>query len=529
MFLFYHNKQNPENANYFKGVLFENLLREYLTKLGYDVNVGRSKSDSLEYDLVGKHTISKTQVIGEAKAHSQSIGAEVLTSFVGKLLPRGLTERKITGLFISTSSLTPEASNYYDNLKTQGFNLEKITDKALYNNLKDVYPFIPTDILKNRLIQQKFILLSESLLITDNGLFLTLICGTPNSVNPSYFLLVNQNGDEITDNEFILKLKLNVKDLSHLNYIRREIKTGVKSEKKINKGLLVGDNWIDFRLPAAPKYFIGRENICNEIFNYINNNSDSGIIQIKSRSGVGKSSILSFLDSKFYENRIHTELHDARDIRSILDLFFIVQRFTNSNFLPSDFTDVEAQLKTLFYNTELKKAVLMIDQFESTFTNPDVFYAYESLINIILNYNSKIFVIITRKSDQLTTYDDTKISLNRINSLSIPLELTDFEPIEAKSLIEKINEYSNFRITNEVKNYVLGLASGFPWALKRVMAHIIRMLNLGSTQKELLERNLRLEDLFDEELRSLEENEKGFLKRIANLLPSTIEELEYKL
>ena len=185
----------------------------------------------------------------------------------------------------------------------------------------------------------------------------------------------------------------------------------------------------------------------------------------------------------FSLKNIHTELHDARNIKSIDNIFFIVQRFTQSNYFPNNYEDVEKQIDDLFNNQNIKKAVLMIDQFESTFLNPDIFDAYENLINIIYNYKSKLFVIITRKSDQLTTYDETKISLDRIKSLSITKELVDFEPIEAKTLIEKINEDSKNRISREVKEYALGLASGFPYALRRVMAHITKMISTGLTQK----------------------------------------------
>ena len=530
MFLFYHNKQTQDNASYYKGLLFEDLLREFLTKLGYDVKVGRVKTDSLEYDIGGTERITKTQIVGEAKAYStKPIGVEIITSFVGKLIPKKLVQGKITGLFISTSPFTPEANNYYDSLKEEGYRLEKITDKILFNSIKEVFPFIHKDILKNRLSQQKYSLLSESLLKTEAELFLVLICGSPNSVAPSYFLLINQNGDEITDDNFIAKLKQNIKELSRLTYIKRKTREEFNSERIVSKGLLVGESWVDFRLPASPKHFIGRENICNDIIDKIYSLKHQSIIQIKSRSGVGKSSLLSFLDSKFKENGILTEIHDARDIKSVLDLFVIVQRFTQSNYLPNDFGDVEEQIVELHHKKEINKAVIIIDQFESTFTNPDVFNAYESLINIIFNYGSKLSVIIARKSDQLTTYDESKISLSKINSISSIISLTDFEPNESKTLIAKINDNTNYKIGNEVKSYVLGFAMGFPWLIKRTMAHIIKMISQGFTQKELLERSLNLEDLFSEELLELQEEEKGLLKRIAIHLPATVNELHQKL
>lgn len=529
MFLFYHSKQTsiPDNASYYKGILFEELLKEFLNERGYDVTLRITKNGA-EYDIDGKDRTTGFKIIGEAKAYSEKITIEKFSAFIGKFNPLGIDTSDIRGLFLSTSHLTPEAKEFYTKIREKKDSVIVIAGGELFENIKKEFNLVASINLQNRLTRQRYVIRTDGILMSDLGKFLVLICSSPESVNPSFFLLVNQNGDEISDDKFILKIKQNVKDFKDLSYIKINDRNDFRFERKIERGLLVGNSWIDYRLPAAPQCFVGRESICTEIFDHIENDSQQNIIQIKSRSGEGKSSLLSFLDMNFSKKNIHTELHDARDIKSILNIFVIVQRFTNSSFLPNNFEDVEKQIETLYGSKKINKAVIMIDQFESTFTNPDVFNAYENLISIIFNYRTKIYLILARKSDQLTTYDDREISINKINSLSISLELVDFNKVEAKTLIEKINEDSNNRISNEVKSYVLGFASGFPWLLKRTMAHIIKMIGLGSTQKELLDRSLRLEDLFNEELRGLEENEKGFLKRIANFLPATIDELEYK-
>ena len=44
MFIFYHTKQKEDNKNYHKGVLFEQLLKEYLEKLGYKIELRKKSS-----------------------------------------------------------------------------------------------------------------------------------------------------------------------------------------------------------------------------------------------------------------------------------------------------------------------------------------------------------------------------------------------------------------------------------------------------------------------------------------------------
>ena len=527
MFLFYHTNQKSDNTSHYKGILFEELLKEFLTERGYDVNFYRIKKNSLEYDIEGKDRTTQSEIIGEAKALSIPISAEIFTSFLGKLMIVRLEKEKICGLFLSISRFTAEAHENYLKAKEK-YRIVAITGKELYLDIKEEFCLIPSVSLINKLKHQKYIVLNEYILASDIGKYFVLICSSPNSVVPSYFLILDQDGNEISDDNFILCLKKNIKELSQLTYIKIKEQNKLQIDRTISKGILVGNSWIDFRLPAAPQYFIGRKKICEEIFDHIENNFQENIIQIKSRAGVGKSSLLSFLDQNLSKKNIHTELHDARNIKSILDIFVIVQRFTKSSHLPNDFEDVEKQIEKLYIQDNTLKAVIMVDQFESTFNNPDVYNAYESLINIIFNYRDKIFVILARKSDQLTTYDDSKISLDKINSLSHSFELIDFIKDEAKDLIEKIDEESTKTINSEIKSYVLGFAMGFPYLLKKTMAHIIKMTNLGFTQKELADRSFNLEDLFKEELRELDEIERDYLKRIAHYLPADTNELQHQ-
>lgn len=132
MFIFYHSKQTSDNKSYYKGTLFEQLLKEYLEKLGYKVEL-RKKQNSLEYDIEGTSSVTKRKIIGEAKAHSNSISGEIISSFVGKLLPLGILEKKIDGLFLSTSPLTSEAENYFNSI--QQIDVRCYCGKNLYSSI----------------------------------------------------------------------------------------------------------------------------------------------------------------------------------------------------------------------------------------------------------------------------------------------------------------------------------------------------------------------------------------------------------
>jgi len=523
MFLFYHSKQNDENKDYYKGILFEKLIAEYLNACGYDSEL-RRKRNSLEYDILGTDRPTKLKIIGEAKAHDKTISGQIFTSFVGKLIPEGLFEKKIKGIFISTSSLSPDADDYYHKIRNYG--VISITGQDLFKAIKSELGFINSSILSTHIEKLGYRFVTDYILATDTGYYSIVIAKAKTSGTPSYFSVFQDDGTLNTDSTFLNSLKSNVSELQALEPIIGAKPYLKRNERIIAEGLTVGTNWIDYRLPAGPNFFIGREDFILRIKKHIEANDNNNIIQIKSRSGVGKSSVLAYLEKYFKEANYKTELHDARDIKSPLDIYSIIQRFTDSSSIPKDMKDVALQLKSLNDNSKIAKAIFMVDQFESTFSNPMIFSTYENIANIALNYSGRIFILFARKNDQLTTYDDSKISLERINSFSQSFVLNDFLKNEAISLIEKIKEESSVNISPAVLAYVLEFAQGFPWLLKRTMAHIIRLVSSGIGQGELFAASLKLNDLFNEELEELDEIERDYLYRIANRLPADYNQLQ---
>jgi len=251
-------------------------------------------------------------------------------------------------------------------------------------------------------------------------------------------------------------------------------------------------------------------------------------MEIKSRSGVGKSSVVSFLEKKFSDLGYFTELHDSRDVKTIYDVFSLIARFIGSKKIPKTFVEVDLALNDFQNKLENKMAIFFVDQFESTFLNSELFDCYEYIANSITKINRGIYFVAARKNDQLTTYDDSKVSLNRINGISKSYTLPDFERSESILLLEKINESNNNILSKEILPYIIEFAQGFPWLLKRTIAHVLKLTKQGDSQRKLIGSGLKLNDLFEEELEGLDEIEKGYLTKIAAKLPADFKELQYQ-
>lgn len=527
MFLFYHCKQDEGNSSFYKGTLFEELLKAYLEKSGYLVEL-RKKHSSLEYDIEGTARATGQKIIGEAKAHSKSMSGQTVAAFVGKLLPLGLVEKKIHGLFLSLSPLTPEADDYFRNVESMGLTTK--VGKELYDEICVTLNIPSDEVLKKNI--EGYDLVAPNILKTDSGIYKLLIVKQQNSGTPSAFIVFNKGGVQVSEEGFLEKLKNNISELSGLDYLLPQESNAKRPEKpykrEILKGLSVGSDWADYRLPAGPSVFVGRSEFIDKVWEHLSNNDFPHTLQIKSRSGVGKSSFVSFLENKSSEYGFVTELHDSRDVKTIYDVFSLVQRFTQSDKIPTDFIEVDQQLSELHESLRDNKAVIFVDQFESTFSNPDIYEFYEYIANSITKINGNIYIIFARKNDQLTTFDDSKVSLNRINSISKSFTLPDFERDESILLIEKINGNNNDILSKEILPYIIEFAQGFPWLLKRTIAHVLKLTKQGDSQRELIGAGLKLNDLFEEELEGLDEIEKDYLTKIAAKLPADFNELQYQ-
>lgn len=528
MFFFYHTKQDASNADYYKGILFERLLGEYIEALGYAVEI-RRKQNSLEYDLVGNALVDGRALVGEAKAYSKSIAAEKITSFAGKLLIPQIDHPHVFGLFLSTSSLTAEAEDYVRRLKQSpnGPQIRSLSGDQLLRDIQHTLKLPTSHAVAESVRKAGAFPLATHLLMTDHGPFLLETAAAADGATQTHFCVVRRDGALVNDVAFIAALQDAVAELSDLAPVTGTSidSAGQPRRREVSERLLLGRDWADYRLPAPPEFFVGRRDFARGIVDTIYGDSHSGVIQIKSRSGVGKSSLIAFLADRLEQRGARVQVYDARNVKSVLDVWSVVQRFSGAAVPPADYSEMERQLDAIASATT-ERSVLLIDQFESTFSVPDLFDAVEFLALAIAERRPHLAIVFARKNDLQTTYDGLGISLSRLNGLSTQLLLEDFNAPEAVELIENISRQSKKPIASTVKHYVLEFAQGFPWLLKRTMAHVLKLSQQAEGRANLLSTTLRLNDLFDEELEGLDELERGYLTRIAHRLPATYQQME---
>ena len=182
MFLFYDCiNQNENNSHHYKGILFEKLLSEYLSNNGYDVHI-RTKHNSLEYDLEGIDKTTKLSIVGEAKAYQDSISGQILSSFAGKLMGMGIVEKKVHGLFLSTSPLTPDAKDFLDSISH--FGISCYTGEELFKKIIETFRMPTKEQVFNKTIELGHNPLFDFLLTTNYGYRRLVIASNSDALTP---------------------------------------------------------------------------------------------------------------------------------------------------------------------------------------------------------------------------------------------------------------------------------------------------------------------------------------------------------
>jgi hypothetical protein len=361
----------------------------------------------------------------------------------------------------------------------------------------------------------------QHLLRTNRGTYIVAVGSAHDGAFDDRFVLVSSNGALVDDQDLLRLVNEGVPVLQELRPLRSSAVAAVVLEaipqRDVPYGLITAADWLDYRRPAGAPFFIGRESAMGKAVEIVGEASAGVILEVKSRSGVGKSSLLSVLEGTWTAKDYRVELHDARDVQSSDDVLRLVSRFVGGTPIRS-FEGIPSALSGL---SGYPGSVFLVDQFESTFQSSEVFSAYEYVALCIARTRSRCAMVFSRKDDLLTTHDDLVIKLDRLRGMAQSITLDDFSLEEASALIDKIAESSPRKIALKVLTQVLEFAQGFPWLLKRTMAHIAATMGKGTSQQELLSSGLHLGDLFEEELAELDEHERGYLTRIAAVLPAT--------
>jgi hypothetical protein len=525
-----------------QGKLFERLVRDLVNAYGYTDIELRAKISSMEYDITARGKLDNIPLVGEAKAHIKKIDSTTISSFVGKMLPHWRKEPRTLGLFISTSDFTPEAKDYIRSISDPQYNLKTIIGQDILDRLAQERNYFTAKQIEIKATRDFNVRPGSTLfVVTNRGDFFIQLLIRKDETRPRAFCVYHIDGSGITEPDFGKKLRDRIPELEELLFWPPEIKgKSFLDFAQSRIAPLKGTGWFDYKFPAPPDRFIGRDDKKSIFKSFVERfrteKSKVMLFQVLSRSGVGKSSFLLKLQDDIAKDRVISIIADARNFRSTLDFLDLIQEFVKATnkahitkvSIPDNFESgiLSIQEKNDQLQEDNKLGLFFIDQFESLFAKPDIYTAFMDLLQDITHLCGNILFCIARKNDQPTTYDDrAKIDLEYLREISETVTLEDFSRDEGISLINHVQDEIEQPLLDRLKEMALEFSQGFPWLQKRICAHIISMIKSGASQEELVQAGLKPEELFREELADLDETEIDFLRRLVQYLPATITDL----
>lgn len=536
-----------------KGQIFERFAKRLVEYTGYRDVVLRVKRASLEYDVEAVGNLSGRQLNGEAKAHEAAVAGKEVSAFFGKLVPlAAASDGGLDGLFISTSRLTPEGDDFLRSLTPTVLNGLRLTFTTLIGQA------IPTFLSeRNYCISEQGLRQAVTsatalhphdtwLLLGVHGDVLLATAGPTAASAATHFLCFALNGDRADlPPDDVRRLRRQMTDLANLVFLPpAEMPKSDLSETPALPGVLAGTGWFDYKFPSPPDCFVGRDAALGTVTRLIRTVADGGTsiraIQILSRSGVGKSSLLLKVAASSGEVAQLSETVDGRNLLAPGDFRLVVAALIRAAStaletqlaVPGSQEDVPTALAEAgeALRTHSLVAAIQIDQFEALLGRPDVFRTFLDLLAGTTERAVPIVWVLARKNDLAATYDESAaVDLTRLNELSLPVHLVDFSPPEEQTLLDRLAEEMEAKLSKELAEALLTFSAGFPWLLKRVCSHVLSMSRAGASQLELTRGGLRAEDLFDEDLAGLDEADKALLRVLAAHLPNNAGELGRRL
>ena len=311
--------------------------------------------------------------------------------------------------------------------------------------------------------------------------------------------------------------------------------------------VISGDSWSDPR-PARPVDFVGRSDLLTQIPAFIKSVSvratDTRVFSVEGPSGLGKSSLVLKLAQVVSKRTYGKIVMFAVDTRSATNSLFVNESLrlalaecrsrrliskrnqltiTNS-MAPLSSPEVLAAIDEIRSRKGL--LVLFFDQFEELFAKPNLFETFEQIRRLSLAVDSEgapIALGFAWKTDFSLPQDHPAYYLwHELADRRKGFKIHEFRRKDILDAIRKAEASLHIKLMPAIKVRLAEQCQGLPWLLKKLLVHIVTVLDKVDSQYKLLERELDIEKLFKEDLDRLTKEQIDCLRYVAGNSPAAI-------
>lgn len=543
-----------ENTNRDKGVLLEQLGKEILQVLQYEV-IDEIRITGMEVDLLAKNKETDEEILVECKAHSNNLSADVITKLIGNIFTRDVS----SGWLMTTGPLGKDAKGIqYDWEKKpveQRRKLRVYTPDKLLDTLISAQIIVdPSGLTIN---ENQNYMDETTFLVTKNGKFWVKKIFSNNIGIANEFELFDAKTGKKIENEqlylFVSNLESSFENLGYSLNNSRNDNSEIEKEYDNIVQVSSGDKWADYR-PSRPKDFVGRDVVIKDEFEFysdvLTGHSETRLTAIKAPSGWGKSSLLLKLKDKSMNKRNRSKIFVCSvDLRAAsskryaeLALITCFNEAIKSNFIKKPKADIVINssanpfasegIKEIFeqLNKHNKLIVLYFDQFEEIFSKTELLDLFNSIrqISSAVDSAKENFVLgYAWKTDG--TIPTEHPAYNMWHGLKDRRFEKNLEIFTKKEIVKALTVFSKElgqELNPNLKRYLEDQCQGYPWLLKKLSIHVYETVKNGDTQENVITQGLDIGKLFAQDITNLSSKEYECVKRIAKESPADFFKLD---
>lgn len=520
-----------------RGHLFEAFVAKVLHSYGYDEPVTSNMnvtSEGVELDVTATHRLTKSVAIAECKAYTTNVSAQALTSFFGKLGMERFEKPDCHGFFFALPRLTNSGVEKASTLTERDSKFTYVDSVGVVAILKDLKIIAEAP-------EEDSLHSDYAIVITPEGIFSArkqIDSSTRTAIN----IVIWGKSTSAEVPKLVLELISKSAYAAGLPVVALGRKSpAVSSRREEAEPPIVVEvkgsgSDFEYQLPAAPKYFVGRQKVLKEIESLVTN-KQGGVLVLNAQSGWGKSSLAlrtkhlveelggsaAVVDSRTAGNADYV-VHALRKIALLAEANGVFRLPVDASFasLPStlstlgraDWVDLDCPMMVFF------------DQFENVFRDAELTAAFRDVALGIAELPVPVYLGFAWKTDLVGWTEDHPYRLrDEIRSSACVINLPPLGAKEIDTLLNRLQKAFGEKLYPDVRQRLREYSQGLPWLFKKLAGHLLREVANGASQAELVGEALNVKNLFEADLAQLTPAENEALKHIARYAPIPLSEV----
>jgi hypothetical protein len=519
-------------VNNAKGHLFEEFVAILLSKYGYDKPIRERlnfTANGIELDVRTVHKLSRQPAVAECKAYSTNLPAQMLTSFYGKLTTLRFDEPQLFGWFVGLPRLAPEGFEQATRIQERDAHFRAMSSDDVVGALLDL-----KEISDPRTTEMYS---DFAVLVTEHGLYSAAKELDPETRLAQRVVVWSAHGEVPTPVLDLLEASSYAAGVS----VRTEgDRTTVSPSLRIppHEPTVVpvasSNSDFEYQRPASPKYFVGRRQIIEHVKRLAVTTRKGSVLVLNAQSGWGKSSLALRLGSAIEGIGGHALVVDSRTanapdyVSAALRKVALEAQNTGVLKLPQSaaFSSLGSSLGTLAiadWKTKESPVLIFFDQFENVFRDQELTREFRDLALGVRDLQRPIIVGFAWKTDLVGWTEDHPYQLR--DDIRSHAEVITVEPLgapEIDTLLRRLEKGVAQKLHPELRQRLREYSQGYPWLFKKLAAHILKEIQRGLTQENLVAEALNVQSLFETDLAELSPSEHEGLRFIARSAPVVV-------